>query len=832
MNTTDHHIGKVRSGIGAHAVKAAAPATRVLVVEDERIVALDLADGLKHLGYEVVGMVANADDAISAARVHLPDVVLMDIHLDGATDGTVAGREILDQLHIPVVYLTAYAEPETLSRAEASRPYGYLLKPFELRELEACLRMAVARRQAEQAVEQAQERLQLALQAAQLDVWEWQPDGGLVHLSGELSQLNGGPPEPLHERWQTLLERVHVDDRAALQQAMERGVVDTTLRMFDEGGNVRWLECHARAAIGPAGQTDRVVGVLRDVTERQRNEQQLRQASAVFQTLAEAIVILDHDGQITSVNPAFTSLTGHGADAVLGRHPDDFLHLRRHSADFYAQLDSAPVDYWQGEIDIRRADSTVFPAWQHVCPVRDEGGQVTHYVLTFSDISMIRTAEAHIHHLAFHDALTGLGNRHMLRGRLEEELRRTGRTGNPLALLFVDLDNFKHVNDAYGHAAGDALISTIGQRIAAHLRSSDLAVRLGGDEFVVIAPDLPRTEDAALIAQKLLDDIHKPLLLKGESVQIGASIGIAIHPDDGEDVDALMQAADSAMYQAKGRGRHCYAYFSAEVAEATRERLTVEQGLRRALDRHEMQLEFLPMVDLARRQITGVEALVRWNHPQWGRVGPARFLRAAEDSGLVVPLGLWVLRNACLQATDWLDEGLAPALRLGVNVSVRQLQHGSFVDDLAAVLRETGFPPQSLELDITESALQAIPESRSLLGRLRHLGVKVAIDDFGAGFSSLALLRHLAIDRIKLDRSFVTDLPGTAPDTQIARAVVDLAAALQVQLTAEGVETEVQREALLDLGCHEGQGYLFGRPVPGAGLRALWADGGQLTALH
>ncbi|MEX8516969.1 MAG: putative bifunctional diguanylate cyclase/phosphodiesterase [Leptothrix sp. (in: b-proteobacteria)] len=660
---------------------------KILVVEDERIVALDLAHGLEHLGYEVVGMVASAADAVRMAREHRPDVVLMDIHLDGAIDGTVAGREILEQLRIPVVYLTAYAEPETQARAEASRP--------------------------------------------------------------------------LHE-------------------------------------------------------------------------QQQRQANAVFQTMAEGIAILDHDGLITSVNPAFTTLTGHAAEAVLGRHPDDFLHLRGHSADFYRLLDDAPVAYWQGEIDIRRADAITFPAWQHVCPVRDQAGQVTHYVLTFSDISLIRSAEAHIHHLAFHDALTGLGNRHMLRGRLEEEIHRASRTGRPLALLFVDLDNFKFINDAHGHAAGDALISTVAQRVTAHLRGSDLAVRLGGDQFVIIVPDLPRIEDAALIAEKLLEGIHQPLIVKGETIQVGACVGIAIHPDDGDNAEALMQSADSAMYVAKARGRHRYAYFSADMAETTRERLQVEQGLRRALEqqpqRHELQLEFQPVVNLAAGQITGAEALVRWDHPQWGRVGPTRFIQIAEDSGLIVPLGLWVLREACRQGVSWLAAG-APPLRLAVNVSVRQMQNDHFVEDVAQVLRETGFPPQQLELEITESTLQSMADSRSMLGRFRHLGVKMALDDFGTGFSSLSLLKHLAIDRIKIDRSFVIDLPGAPLDEQITHAIVHLASALRLQMTAEGVETEAQRSSLMDMGCLEGQGYLFSQPLSGGNFHALRASAAPMS-LH
>jgi len=802
----------------------------ILIVEDERIVALDLATTLRHLGYEVVGTAANAADALRLTRERRPSLVRMDIHLDGEVDGTQAGAEILSTLATPVVYLTAYAEPETLRRAEASQPYGYLIKPFDLRELEACLRMALARKQAETATERSEERLRLALDAARLGVWEWLPREGLVHMGGHVDAILGGGPQPLIERCEALLRRVLPEDRPGLAASLAAGAVNTVLQMKNDQGELRWVELHAQPCTSANGQTDRVVGVVRDVTERLQNEQRLRQASAVFQTMAEGIAILDDRGRVVSVNPAFVAITGHRADAVLGLLPDDFLHQRRHSADFLARLHAAQQGYWKGEIEMRRADGQLFPAWQHVCVVRDEAHVVTHYVMTFSDIGQIRAAEAHIHHLAFHDALTGLGNRHLLAHRLDEEIRRAARSGRQLALLFIDLDNFKLVNDSHGHAVGDELIKAVAQRINTHLRVSDLAVRLGGDEFVILVPDLQRIEDAALVAEKLLQEMNQPLAVgkdPGEGLRISASIGIAIHPDNGDNPEALMQAADSAMYGAKERGRHRYAYFSADMARSARERLDVEQGLRRALEQGELRLVYQPVVSLDQVACTGVEALVRWQHPEWGTVGPQRFIQTAEDCGLIVPLGRWVLQAACVDAAGWLARGLPP-MRLAVNVSVRQMQQADFAEDVAQILAATGFPAHLLELEITESTLQSA-ESQQMLGQLRALGVSVAIDDFGTGFSSLSLLRHLAIDRIKIDRSFVNDLPGDFAAMQVTRAVVELARAMQLQLTAEGIETELQHSTLLGMGCREGQGYLFSRPVPAAEVERLLQPGGAFS---
>ncbi|MFT3733706.1 MAG: EAL domain-containing protein [Rhodocyclaceae bacterium] len=797
---------------------------RIMVVEDERIVALDLKGGLESLGYDVVGLAARGDEAIEQAGNLRPDLILMDINLEGPMDGTEAARHIHDEYRLPVIYLTAYAAEKTLARAEASAPYGYLLKPFELRELEATVRMALARRKVEIEVEHSEERLRLAINAASLGVWEWSSGEERYQLSPYMDKLLGNGHLVLNEGRPGLLQRIHPDDRNAVATALEGGgQVSTTVRMLFSDDREGWVELHATSAnaLPPlpganssARPGDRVIGVLRDVTDRRRIEEELRQASVVFQSTAEGILITNARREIISVNGAFTALTGYAADDVIGRDPETFLHARRHNDHFYPDLDLPGHGFWQGEVACRRANGHVFPSWQHICAVRDEQSQLTHFVVTFSDISGIRKAEAQINHMAYHDALTGLGNRNQLEKVLENELPRHAEAQQKLALIFIDLDGFKLINDTLGHTAGDQMLQVIAGRLRDCLRRDDLAIRLGGDEFVIVLNDIKRADNCARLCDKLLRQIRAPIELPFERISVSASLGIAVFPDDANNRQGLIKAADSAMYEAKSRGRNRYAFYSPEMAARTRERLLLEQGLMRAVEDDTLTLHYQPIVSLADSRMVGMEALVRWNHPQLGLVPPDRFIRVAEESGLIDGIGEWVMRSACQQAVEWWRLHPQHPLLLSVNVSVREMASDNFVDRVARVLMETGLQPAQLEIEITESTLQSIEYSQGLLYRLKKLGVRLAIDDFGTGFSSLGLLKHLPIDRIKIDRSFVRDLPDDTSDVAITRAIAAMAHSLDMQITAEGIEQTSQHHLLRDIGCQCGQGYLFSEPLP------------------
>lgn len=809
-------------------------ALRVLVVEDERVIALDLRLSLEGLGHQVVALAARGEDAVRLARELQPDLVLMDIHLEGEMRGTEAARQIREGMQIPVVFLTAFAEDGTLAEAALAEPYGYLLKPFELRELQATMAMALARRESERRVETAQRRLSLALEVAELGVWEWCDADNSFHVDGRTETLVGGLPRTFVEAREAFLSRVEAGDREAAEQLLAHGsAVSRVVAARVPNGQRRWLELYARRFGDEAGRNPCVIGVVQDITARREVEARLRQASVVFQTTAEGILILDEKRHVVAANEAFCRLSGYTLDEVLGHDPDEVLHARRQGETFFERLRASPERNWHGEMVFRRRDGETFPAWEHICAVMDEEDRLTHYVLAFTDVSAIRAAEAQMRHMAYHDALTGLGNRRLLEERLEAELERSRRNGQPLALFYADLDGFKTINDTLGHRAGDQLLQVIATRLADVIRRTDVAVRLGGDEFMVIAPEVQHAKDCVTLADKLLAEIGRPVSLGAESVSVTASIGIALHPGNATTAGDLVMAADSAMYAAKGRVRGGYSFYSSEMSSRARERLRIEQGLRRAMDggagalgeAGELVLHWQPVVELSSDVPVGLEALLRWQHPVQGAIAPARFIPVAEDSGLIHVLGRWILRTACHQAQEWRKQGL-PAWRIAVNVSVRQ-----FADDgpqgvegaVAQALRDSGFTPGDLELEITESVLQTADQSREVLQRLKALGVRITIDDFGTGFSSLALLKHMPIDRIKIDQSFVRGLPDDANDHAITRAIVALSQTLGFALTAEGVETAAQRDLLRQLGCDDAQGWLYSRAMPADQVPAWFA---------
>ena len=795
---------------------------RIMIVEDERIVALDLRQTLESFGHEVVTVVSSGEQAVAQGARLKPDLVLMDIHLDGPMDGTEAAR-VLQQHNIPVLFLTAFAGQSMLDQAEQSSPYGYLVKPVETRALQATVRMALARRRAEVEVEKGEERLRLAVDVAGLGVWEWNAAAGRFVGQGQFESIIGPLPDSLDGADTGFLSRIDPAHRPAIADALTRGeVVRTTVKLQarPDSGRNGWVDFHARAFSRPDGDLDRAIGVIRDVTAQREQEDRLRRAAVVFTSTGEGMAILDDQWRIISVNPAFTTLTGFAEHEVQGHTPDELLYARRHDDNLLAKLAQSESDYWSGEVACVCKDGSMLATWQHLCVVRDAQGQIGNYVLAISDTGALRRAEAQINHLAFHDTLTGLGNRNMLEDTIAREIERAGQNGSRIAVLFIDLDGFKLINDTMGHATGDQLLSEVAQRISRVLRRTDTAIRLGGDEFLVVVPDVARFEDCASLAEKLLCEIRTAIELGHERLSVSASIGIAVYPDNAGDFTGLIQAADSAMYGAKERGRNRFAFYSSDMAERAMERLHIEQGLLRAIANDQLLLHYQPVVRLADGQLVGFEALIRWDEPTHGRIGPDRFIPVAEECGLIDYIGSWVLHTACAQALVWIRQGFTD-LRLAVNVSARQMSAGDFDVTVSDALAVTGFPAAQLELEITESTLQAVEHSRQLLGRLKALGVRISIDDFGTGFSSLSRLKHLPIDRIKIDRSFVQDLPGDVNDAAITEAIIAMAASLGLELIAEGVETPEQQQFLLARGCTEAQGYLFSRPLAVADVDAL-----------
>lgn len=560
------------------------------------------------------------------------------------------------------------------------------------------------------------------------------------------------------------------------------------------------------------GEFARVAGLA---VERSRADTRLRQAAAMFQSTREGVVITDPQPRIVSVNPAYTEITGYTEAEVVGRNPS-VLQSGRQDHGFYQALWESVIEtgHWQGEIWNRRKNGELFPQLLTISTVYDDDGLPRNYVGVMTDISQLKDSEARLEHLAHYDPLTGLPNRLLLQSRLTHALDAAERRRRGVAVLYIDLDRFKNINDSLGHPVGDQLLEALAQRLQGRLRDGDTLGRLGGDEFLLILEDQQRPRDAAGIAQELIGLLIHPFQLpSGYEVYVDASIGISLFPDDGKTGTELIQHADVAMYQAKDSGRNTYRFYTPALTDAANERLELEAQLRRALIQDEFVLHYQPQVDIRSGRVIGCEALVRWESPEHGLISPARFIPLAEETGLIVPLGEWVLREACTQGRAWLDAGLPP-LVMAVNLSVRQMLRPDVAGCVAGVLQETRLPAAHLKLELTESMLMGQGEEVvALLQTLKALGLHLSIDDFGTGYSSLAYLKRFPIDELKIDQGFVRDIPDDVNDMEIAAAIISMALSLHLKVVAEGVETEAQRAFLTKQGCDAFQGYLFSRPL-------------------
>ncbi|MFO1418033.1 MAG: EAL domain-containing protein [Methylotetracoccus sp.] len=558
------------------------------------------------------------------------------------------------------------------------------------------------------------------------------------------------------------------------------------------------------------------------IEQRRRATVRLRRAACIYDATRDGVMISGEDGRIVAVNPAFSHITGYEIDEVIGGD-SALLYGEQPDPDAASERSHAlkRTGFWGGEVMSRRKSGEVYPQWQTVRSIASDGAASGERVTVFSDVSQIKLSEEKLHHMAHHDLLTGLPNRRLFRDRLEHAIQRADRSGSKLAVLFLDLDRFKDVNDSLGHTVGDSLLRQVANRLKAVMRRDDTLARLGGDEFTVLMEGLQRGKDASNVAEKLVLVLGEPFPVQRHELFVGVSIGISIYPQDAQSAESLLRNADAAMYRAKEAGRNTFWFYSEEMTIAALERVLIEAQLRRAIEQEELVLHYQPQVDLVSGEFVGVEAFVRWTHPEKGLIPPARFIRIAEQTGLIVPLGEWVIRTACTQCKAWLDAGLEFGT-ISVNVSAAQVLRGTLRQSIEKVLADTGFPANRLVLEISESFIMQQP-SRSMdhFISIRDLGVMMAIDDFGTGHSSLSYLKRLPIDKLKIDRSFIQDLPNDSNDAVIARAVIALGHSLQFRVIAEGVENEGQRDFLRGEGCDEAQGYLYSRPMDAAATEQL-----------
>ncbi len=534
----------------------------------------------------------------------------------------------------------------------------------------------------------------------------------------------------------------------------------------------------------------------------------------------EAIVVTDADNNIVSINAAFTRLTGYTAEEVVGLNPR-LLASGHSTPELYGEMWRAlhEQNYWEGEIWDKRKDGTCYPKLLSISVVRDAAGEVRNYVANFTDISTNKQASERLALLAYHDALTQLPNRLAFEAQLNHMLRVCERESRQLAVMLIDLDNFKNINDTLGHHVGDEILKEVADRLSHAVRGSDLVARLGGDEFVVVLPEIDSAVTAGRVANKIQNELADHYQIDEHALYATPSIGISLYPTDGTDLTTLLRNADSAMYHAKSLGRNNHQFYASRMNEAAGERLRLESALRRAIASMsplncEFSLHFQPQLNTRTGQISSLEALLRWNSPEFGPISPLRFIAIAEETGLIQPLGDWVVWEACRQLRDIKKAGI-DGIHVAINISAQQLRHENLLLLVQGALDCYELTPQDIELEITESTAMQNPEvTLSILDQLAALGVTLAIDDFGTGHSSLAYLKHLPIKRLKLDRSFVTDIETDANDASICAATIALGHNLGLQVVAEGVETEMQKEFLSRLHCDFLQGFLFSKPVP------------------
>ncbi|WP_342623734.1 putative bifunctional diguanylate cyclase/phosphodiesterase [Pseudomonas alkylphenolica] len=721
---------------------------------------------------------------------------------------------------------TAQRHSERLNQALAGEVEQRRLIEEQLREAQVGLESRVD--QANHALSKSEQRLALALEASELGLWDWNLESDEVHHT-QLRELFGLEPAQVRSVRNDLKPRLHPDDLPLLRRTLVEHLKGRSedyrveYRVRHSQGHWCWIEDRGRAVEhGANGKVVRMLGTRRDVSAQKAQEEQQRLAATVFEAASEGIAILDPDFVLLAVNQAYCEVTGYSREELLSRNALELpssRDARRHSLAIEQALEQQ--GRWQGELVEARKNGDLYPQWLQLNGVRDARGTISNIVGFFTDLSARRESEERLRYLAHYDELTGLANRALFRLRLHDAGQRVRLNGRSLALLHIDLDRFKLLNESLGHELADQLLKKMAQRIANAVPEADTVARLSGDEFAVLFDGYNNLSSLVRVTTRLLDKLRVPQRLDGHEVVISASVGISLLSDATFDLGALVSQADMAKQHAKHLGGDSFQFYTENLRASTLERLQLENHLRKAIEERQLLVYYQPKLCLRQGRLLAAEALVRWQHPQWGMVPPSEFIGLAEETGMIAPIGEFVLRQACWQACEWQRQGLAP-IRVSVNLSVYQLRQGKLVSLVRQVLEESGLAPHLLELELTESQLlDSVEHIITTFEQLHELGVKLAIDDFGTGYSSLSYLKRFPVDYVKIDQAFIRGLHEGSEDAAITRAIIAMAKSLNLKVVAEGVETPEQLALLREQGCDEVQGYLISKPVDASAFSAL-----------